>query len=256
MLHGNMTGSVDAIPLSNLSLSLLPALVVLVILQRWSAGAGAALYGVGRMIAQLALVGYVLTFIFGTAHPAVVLGTLSVMLTEAGWIALRPVARRRKAIYRQALAAISVAGLSTLAPTCRDATNIVTQGVLAADPWHDPTVLIPLGGMVFASSMNAVSLSAERLDAELSRGASYLAARPIAMRSALIPQVNTLFAVGLVSLPGMMTGQILSGISPLIAVRYQIMVMCMLFGAAGMSAACFLAMQRPRGDESSPSGAA
>ena len=244
MLHGNMTGSVDAIPLSNLSLSLLPALVVLVILQRWSAGAGAALYGVGRMVAQLALVGYVLTFIFGTAHPAVVLGTLSVMLTAAGWIALRPVARRRKAIYRQALAAISVAGLSTLA--------LVTQGVLAADPWHDPTVLIPLGGMVFASSMNAVSLSAERLDAELARGASYLAARPIAMRSALIPQVNTLFAVGLVSLPGMMTGQILSGISPLIAVRYQIMVMCMLFGAAGMSAACFLAMQRPRADESSP----
>lgn len=66
------------------------------------------------------------------------------------------------------------------------------------------------------------------------------------MRSALIPQVNTLFAVGLVSLPGMMTGQILSGVSPLIAVRYQIMVMCMLFGAAGMSAAFFLALQRPR----------
>ena len=240
-----MTGSVDAIPLSNLSLSLLPALVVLAILQRWSAGAGAALYGVGRMVAQLALVGYVLTFIFGTGHPAVVLGTLTVMLTAAGWISLRPVARRRKAVYPQALAAIFAGGVSTL--------TLITQGVLTADPWHDPTVLIPLGGMVFASSMNAVSLSAERLDAELSRGASYRDARPIAMRSALIPQVNTLFAVGLVSLPGMMTGQILSGISPLIAVRYQIMVMCMLFGAAGMSAACFLAMQRPRrGGEPAP----
>lgn len=245
MLHRNMTGSVDAIPLSNLSLSLLPALVVLAILQRWSAGAGAALYGVGRMVAQLALVGYVLTFIFGTGHPAVVLGTLTVMLTAAGWISLRPVARRRKAVYPQALAAIFAGGVSTL--------TLITQGVLTADPWHDPTVLIPLGGMVFASSMNAVSLSAERLDAELSRGASYRDARPIAMRSALIPQVNTLFAVGLVSLPGMMTGQILSGISPLIAVRYQIMVMCMLFGAAGMSAACFLAMQRPRrGGEPAP----
>ena len=66
------------------------------------------------------------------------------------------------------------------------------------------------------------------------------------MRSALIPQVNTLFAVRLVSLPGMMTGQILSGVPPLIAVRYQVMVMSMLFGAAGMSAACFLALQRPR----------
>ena len=242
MLHGDMTGSVDPIPLTNLSLSLLPALVVLAILHRWSAGAGAALYGVGRMVAQLALVGYVLTFIFGTAHPAVVLGTLTVMLTAAGWISLRPVARRRRAVYPQALGAICLSGVSTLA--------LITQGVLTADPWHDPTVLIPLGGMVFAASMNAVSLSAERLDAELARGTAYHDARPIAMRSALIPQVNTLFAVGLVSLPGMMTGQILSGVSPLIAVRYQIMVMCMLFGAAGMSAACFLAMQRPRGEES------
>ena len=244
MLHRNMTGSVDAIPLSNLSLSLLPALVVLVILRRWSAGAGAALYGVGRMVAQLALVGYVLTFIFGTGHPVVVLGTLTVMLTAAGWISLRPVALRRRAVYPRALAAICASGVSTLA--------LVTQGVLAADPWHDPTVLIPLGGMVFAASMNAVSLSAERLDAELSRGSSYHDARPIAMRSALIPQVNTLFAVGLVSLPGMMTGQILSGVSPLIAVRYQIMVMCMLFGAAGMSAAFFLALQRPRRNDGPP----
>ena len=241
-----MTGSVEAIPLSNLSLSLLPALVVLAILHRWSVGAGAALYGVGRMLTQLALVGYALTFIFGAGRPAIVLGTLTVMLTTAGWIALRPVARRRRSTYPRALAAISVGGLSTLA--------LVTQGVLAADPWHDPAVLIPLGGMVFAASMNAVSLSAERLDAELARGASYQDARPIAIRSALIPQVNTLFAVGLVSLPGMMTGQILSGVSPLVAVRYQIMVMCMLFGAAGMSAACFLALQRPRGDKSPASG--
>ena len=57
---------------------------------------------------------------------------------------------------------------------------------------------------------------------------------------------HSLFAVGLVSLPGMMTGQILSGISPLIAVRYQIMVMCMIFGSAGLSSACFLFSQIPR----------
>ena len=52
--------------------------------------------------------------------------------------------------------------------------------------------------------------------------------------------------VGLVSLPGMMTGQILSGVSPFIAVRYQIMVMCMLFASAGISAGCFLLLLRPR----------
>ena len=243
-----MSPAVDAIPIANLSLALIPAAVVLVVLHRWSAGGGAALYGLGRMVAQLALVGYTLTFLFGTEHPLVVLGVLAVMLGAAGWISLRPIARRRASIYPHSLAAIGAGGLSTLA--------VVTQGVLAADPWHDAPVLIPLGGMVFAAAMNAVSLSAERLDAELTRGAAYSDARPVAMRSALIPQVNSLFAVGLVSLPGMMTGQILSGVSPLIAVRYQIMVMCMMFGAAGMSAACFLALQRPRGGGLSSSGSA
>ncbi|MFY0650995.1 MAG: ABC transporter permease [Cyclobacteriaceae bacterium] len=61
----------------------------------------------------------------------------------------------------------------------------------------------------------------------------------------MIPITNSLFAVGLVSLPGMMTGQILSGISPLIAVHYQIMVMCMAFGSAGISAAIFLILSKP-----------
>ena len=65
-----------------------------------------------------------------------------------------------------------------------------------------------------------------------------------AMRAALIPITNSLLAVGLVSLPGMMTGQILSGVSPFIAARYQIMVMCMISGAAGLSAALFLTIAR------------
>jgi putative ABC transport system permease protein len=60
----------------------------------------------------------------------------------------------------------------------------------------------------------------------------------------MIPTINMLFAVGLVSLPGMMTGQILSGVSPFIAARYQIMVMCMIFASSGLSAACFLTFIR------------
>ena len=246
MLHGDMTGSVDAIPLSNLSLSLLPALVVLAILQRWSAGAGAALYGVGRMVAQLALVGYVLTFIFGTARPAVVLGTLTVMLAAAGWISLRPLARRRKAVYPQALAAICAGGLSTLT---LDHAGRPDRRPLARPDGADPARRHGLRRL--DECRQPVGGTARR--GARARGVVPRTRVPIAMRSALIPQVNTLFAVGLVSLPGMMTGQILSGVSPLIAVRYQIMVMCMLFGAAGMSAACFLAMQRPRrGGKSSP----
>ena len=97
--------------------------------------------------------------------------------------------------------------------------------------------------MIFASSMNAVSLAAERFEAETGRDVAYRDARRTAYQAALIPIINSLFAVGLVALPGMMTGQILSGVSPLVAAKYQIVVMTMLFGAAGISAAIYLRMQ-------------
>ena len=108
-----------------------------------------------------------------------------------------------------------------------------TQGVLDLSPWHDASVVIPLAGIALANSMNTVSLAAERFRAERRRGAAYQNARHIAMSTALIPMTNSLLAVGIVSLPGMMTGQILSGVTPLIAVRYQILVMCMIFGSGG-----------------------
>ena len=102
--------------------------------------------------------------------------------------------------------------------------------------------MIPLAGMIFANAMNSVSLSAERFSSEIKENKSYRESRNIAFNASLIPNINTLFAVGIVSLPGMMTGQILSGVDPLIAVRYQIMVMCMIFGSAGISTAIFLSL--------------
>jgi len=104
--------------------------------------------------------------------------------------------------------------------------------------------MIPLAGMIFAASMTNISLALERLCAELENGAAFTKARDTAFRTSMIPVINSFFAVGLISLPGMMTGQILSGVSPLIAVRYQIMVMCMIFGAAGLSTVCFLMLAR------------
>ena len=87
-------------------------------------------------------------------------------------------------------------------------------------------------------------LAGERFFIEKDRGKDFLGSRKIALETALIPQVNALFAVGLVSLPGMMTGQILSGIEPLMAARYQIMVMCMIFSTAGLSAVTYMAFKR------------
>jgi putative ABC transport system permease protein len=97
--------------------------------------------------------------------------------------------------------------------------------------------------------MNSVSLAAERLQSETERGVPYEKARSISLRTSLIPITNSLFAVGLVALPGMMTGQILSGISPLLAVRYQILVMCMIYSSAGISSFLFLSFVRNYLDE-------
>lgn len=232
-----MNASLQTIPLTHLVFVAAPVLVVIVMLFRWSTGAGTALYAVGRMLVQLLLIGYVLTFVFETNHALVVVGVLGVMLAAASWIALRPIARNRKAVYWKALIAIAVGGVFSLA--------VVVLAVLRPESWYEPRVVVPLAGMIFANSMNTVSIAAERFDSENRSGTSYLQARKAALNAGLIPLVNSLFAVGLVSFPGMMTGQILSGVEPLVAARYQIMVMCMIFGSAGVSAVVYLAQMAP-----------
>ena len=230
-----MNASVAQISLTGLALAFLPALVVLGILYRWRAGAGTALYATVRMLVQLLLIGYVLIAIFEADHYLIIAAVLAVMLGVSSWIATRTVGADRARAYLRALLAIALGSLSTLA--------LVTQFVLAVEPWFSPRYVVPLAGMIFASSMNAVSLAAERFEAETGRDVSYHDARRTAFQAALIPIVNSLFAVGLVALPGMMTGQILSGVSPLIAAKYQIVVMTMLFGCSGISAAIYLKLQ-------------
>lgn len=217
-------------------LALIPSLGVLLIMRAWSLNAGQALWANARMLAQLLAVGYVLTFIFETETPWVVVAVLVIMMGVAAWIALRPLKSRNARKYLVSLAAISICGLLMLV--------LVTQIVLDLPRWFEPRFVVPLAGMIFANAMNTVSLAAERFESELERSAAYPQARTTALDAALIPQINALLAVGLVSLPGMMTGQILSGVDPLVAVRYQIVVMCMIFGSAGIAAAFYLSLQR------------
>lgn len=232
-----MTNAIATIPLLNLSLAFVPALLTVGILFKWSLQAKNALYAVSRMLVQLLLIGYFLSYIFESKSAGIILIILMVMIFASSWIALGTITDKRLLLYKYALLAIAVGGGATLV--------LITQGVMALDPWYQPQSMIPIAGMIFANAMNSVSLAAERLNAELNRNVTYDAARNIALHSSLIPVINSLFAVGLVSLPGMMTGQILSGVSPLIAVRYQIMVMCMILGAAGMATAYFLVLVKP-----------
>lgn len=229
-----MNTSINNIPILNLALAFVPVMVVILIIWNWKLGARESIYAVLRMLVQLFLIGYFLTYIFESDSSLVVLGVLIVMLGSSSWIALRTIRIPRKQLYFKALGAILLGGGSVLL--------LITQGVLGLDPWYMPSYMIPLAGMIFANAMNSVSLAGERLQAELGREAPYQQARGVALQASLIPITNSLFAVGLVSLPGMMTGQILSGVSPFIAARYQIMVMCMIFASTGISAAMFLMM--------------
>jgi len=233
-----MTDQILSIPLVNLSIVFIPVLMVLIILYKWRLEPGNAIYALTRMIIQLLLVGYFLAYLFGSENAWVVVLVLSVMILVSSWIALRTITLYRQKLYKATLFSILLGGGITLL--------LITQGVLNLEPWYRPSYMIPIAGMVFANSMTSISLAAERLQAEITRHVPYDQARNIAFQAAMIPIINSLFAVGLVSLPGMMTGQILSGTSPLIAVRYQIMVMCMIFGSAGISTACFLYLVKPK----------
>ncbi|TWT82702.1 hypothetical protein CA13_41650 [Planctomycetes bacterium CA13] len=222
----------DVIPLHRLVFALVPVLIVLVLMFRWSLGVRSAMVGLARMILQLLLVGYLLGYVFTAETPWIVIAILTMMLFAASWIALRSVKRDRARNYPYAVASVLVGGGITL--------FMMTQGVLGLSPWFAPRVFIPLAGMTFSGCMNAVSLAAERYYVEVDRGELHNEARAHAMKAAFIPITNMLFAVGIVSIPGMMTGQVLAGVSPLIAARYQVMVMCMMFSSAGLAAAVFL----------------
>jgi putative ABC transport system permease protein len=227
-----MSSQVLEISPVGLALAFLPVVAVVGVLLRWSLGPGRVGYALARMLLQLLAIGYVLNFLFSADQSWIVAAVLAVMLVAASWIALRPVNVLSPGSYARALFSIAAASLPVLL--------LVTQFVIGVEPWFSPQYVIPLGGMIFAGSMNAVSLAAERQQAELAAGRDELAACGAGLNAALIPLINSLLAVGLVSLPGMMTGQVLSGIDPLVAARYQIVVMCMLFGASGLSAACYV----------------
>ena len=210
----------------------IPILAVYIIYVKWSDDKITLPYALSRMFLQLILIGYVLTFIFNTKDFIYILGILSVMLVVASIIAMRPVAQKDKRLYMASFISIFIGGMITLC--------FVVGGILDISLWYDPRYIIPLAGMIFANSMNSVSIGAERFEVEYERESIYKKARNIAYKASMIPNINSLFAVGLVSIPGMMTGQILSGVSPFVAVKYQIMVMCMIIASSGISTAIYL----------------
>ena len=227
---------VAIIPIANLLLGFLPVMLLIVVMKLWGLNALQPIYANFRMLIQLLLIGYVLTYIFETDQPVIILLVILFMILMSSWIALRPLQERGIKAFMVVIASLGLSGLAVL--------FLISQFIVELPRWFEPNFIIPIAGMIFANSMNTVSLAGERFFTEQERGKNYREARRIALETAMIPQINALLAVGLVSLPGMMTGQILSGIEPLTAARYQIMVMCMIFSTAGLSAVTYMSLKK------------
>jgi putative ABC transport system permease protein len=161
-----MNQQLSSIPLENLALAFIPVGAVIFILFKWSLDSKRALYALSRMLVQLLLIGYVLTYLFKSDSALVMFLVLLIMLSFSSWIALSNINISRIKLLKAALISIFFSGSFTL--------FIVTQGVLELQPWYQAQALIPLAGMIFANCMNSVSLSGERFHAELQRGESYL----------------------------------------------------------------------------------
>ena len=227
--------SMHTIPLQNLLFMLLPVAIVGYFYYKWLGDAKEIAYATLRMTSQLLLIGYVLEFLFKDDSPLIGVAIVFFMIAVSSLIALRSCRQKSLQKYTHIFSAIAIGGSFNLL--------IVLIAVLDLKSLYTPMIMIPLAGMIYANAMNAVAIAVERFDYEIQLN-DYAQSRFLAFKAAMIPQVNTLLAVGLVSLPGMMTGQILSGISPLIAARYQIVVMAMVLGSTGISTILFLYWQR------------
>ena len=245
MILATPTGAGTILELSWVDLALASALVFVAMAlsawQRLGIVRGLAI-GAVRAVVQLVAVGYVLAFLITTRRPLLVLLTLLVMLVAATVTATERQKRGRARLFVISGTAMLIGAGLTLA--------YVDAVILRLHPWYDPQYLIPLFGMIIGNAMNGAALAAERLNSEmelrrgeveayLALGASPARASAEAVRRALVasmmPTVNMLMVVGLVSLPGMMTGQVIAGSSPLTAVRYQIVVVFMLAGAVAVT---------------------
>ena len=199
----------------------------------------------GRMVVQLFAVGYILKLIFALDNPAATLGVVLLMvLVAAREVAARP-ERRFKDLSNLALGAGSVT-LATLVTAVLALTTAIRP-----KPWFDPRYAVPLAGIILGNVLNTASLTLDSLlgsvgreraaiEARLCLGASYWSAIAAPLRTAirrgLLPIVNQMSAAGVVTLPGIMTGQILAGLDPMEAVKYQILLMFLLSGGSGLAA--------------------
>lgn len=196
-----------------------------------------------RMTAQLLFIGLILKFLFERTS-LVLVGLMSlIMLFAAGREVLARQKRKLKGITGYI---ISIGSMLISSFTVALVTLLI---IIRVEPWYTPQYAIPLLGMLLGNTMTGISLALDRMtdqlhvrraevEQRLSLGQTWQLAsvdiRKDCMRTGMLPIINSMAAAGLVSLPGMMTGQILGGTPPVEAVKYQILIMFLIGAGTGI----------------------
>jgi len=195
-----------------------------------------------RTTAQLLIVGVILKTVFSEARLSWIVLIVLVMISVASWEILARQKRKLRGIWAFSVSALALFVSSFLI------TVVALVLIIKVDPWYTPQYAIPLLGMLLGNTMNGIALGMDRLiqtawqqrfviEQRLMLGQeSDDAIREIrhdSMRAGMIPIINAMAAAGIVSLPGMMTGQILAGSPPIEAVKYQILIMFLVTAGTG-----------------------
>lgn len=248
----------ELITLSPFGLAVAAALVIVLAALSWQLQLGIerrVLVAAARSAVQLSLLGLVLNSLFTQTNLWVILALTFVMLGVAGYEVRARQQRRFKGYAGYAIGTVSMF-LSSFSVTL-----LALLVIVRVEPWYTPQYLIPLLGMLLGNTMSGVAISLDNLtravwtqrgmiEARLALGAEPSTAvseiRREALRSGLIPIINAVATAGIVSLPGMMTGQILAGSPPWEAAKYQMMILFLIAAGTGLGsvAAVWLATYR------------
>ena len=196
-----------------------------------------------RMVVQLALIGLVLKWIFAQTSPLWTLLLAAIMISAAGYEAISRQERRIAGWLTYGL------GTGTLLAVGTFATLFAVGGVIQPDPWYAPRFVLPILGMVLGNSLTGIALALDTLtgaawrdrsaiEARLALGATRMEAlgetTRRTLKTGMTPILNVMAASGVVSLPGRMTGQILAGVDPVEATKYQILIMFLIAGSTAL----------------------
>jgi len=196
-----------------------------------------------RMLIQLTAIGFILKFIFAQTSPWWTLGWAAIMLAVAGYEVM---ARQTYRLKGKQAYGLSTTTLLFVGFVC---TAFAMGFLIHPDPWYSPRYILPILGMILGNTMSGIALGMETLTLAVKREQGVIEAQLLqgiprfealksnmkqALKTGMMPIINAMAASGIVSLPGMMTGQIIAGVDPIDATKYQIMIMFLIAGGTAL----------------------